>query len=299
MLKAFSPKTVGILFTVVGFSIFAFGDLTLKITGQGYSPFEVALYMNYFTIISIIPVVFYCGGFKKVMTTQSLKRHALRSYFMLINFLCIIYALTQLSMASVYLIVFTMPFILNILAIILFKERISILRWAAIFLGFLGVLLAMRPGVVPFDFAILFLIAGTACNACAIITVKTISKQDHWLSYTCYVMIFQTPILAALVLLKGGSLLPDFTDTKYLPWFIIGGSAYVAALSLLPQALQRIDASIIGALLYLVFPWGVFYGYYFFGDVPDSWTLGGAVIIILSGIFLIYREHKENSKLLD
>ena len=65
----------------------------------------------------------------------------------------------------------------------------------------------------------------------------------------------------------------------------------------LPQAYQKIEASIVGALVYLVFPWGLLYGYFIFGDVADRWTLTGAAIIIAGGLYLIYREKLEDSKL--
>lgn len=294
-----SMKTTGVIFTLLGFSIFSFADVCLKITSSGYNPFAVALYMNVFTIIFITPVILYCGGFKKIAKTASLKLHGLRSYFMMINFLCVIYAFSQLPLAMAYIIVFTMPFMLNILAIIIFKEKISPHRWLAILIGITGVIIAMRPGLEPFTLAMGVAIFGTFFNASAASTVKFIPRSDHWLSYAFYVMVFQTPILATIVLYQGGTLLPDLTNWKLMPWFLAGGLAYIAALSLIPQALQRIDASIVGSLIYIAFPWGVFYGYFIFNDVPDLWTLAGAVIIIGSGLFLIYREKIEDSKLLE
>jgi drug/metabolite transporter (DMT)-like permease len=297
-MKNLSIKTVGILFTVMGFSIFSFTDLCLKVTSGAYDPFSIALYMNIFTMIFMLPVIFYCGGFRIITATKSLKFHALRSYLMLVNFLCIIYAFNQLSLATAYIIIFTMPFMLNILAMFFFKEHISPSRWIAISIGFIGVLVAMRPGIEPITFAMIALVIGTLFNASSTIANKFIDKRDHWLSYAFYLLLFQTPVLAAIVLYRGGTILPNLTDWSMMPWFIAAGVAYIAALSLIPQAIQRIDASILGSLLYLVFPWGVFYGYFIFNDTPDRWTLLGAVIIITSGLFLIYREKVEDSKLL-
>ncbi len=112
-------------------------------------------------------------------------------------------------------------------------------------------------------------------------------------------MIFQTPVLAAMILFRGGTLIPDFTDINMIAWLFASGSAFAIGLSLFPQALHRIDASILGSLVYIVFPWGVFYGFFIFDELPDRWTLLGAVIIIASGLFLIYREKVEDSKLLE
>jgi len=290
-------RTRGLLFALTAYSIFAFTDVCLKVTTKAYDAFAVGLYMNYFTILFLIPVIFYCGGFKKVAATKNIKMHLFRAGMMLINFICIIYAFSELPLTTVYVIVFCMPFILNILAVIFLKEQISIHRWTSIVIGFIGVLIALRPGYTPLGLAILATGLGTLLLACSSIAVRYIDKKDHWLSYTIYLMGSQTPILMAIVFYRGDPLLPDLTDMTTIPWFLAGGILYVIALSLMPQAYQKTDASIVGGLIYLVFPWGLLYGYFIFNDVADLWTLIGAAIIILGGLYLVYREKVEASKL--
>ena len=248
-----------------------------------------------FTSLFLIPVILKNGGFKKVLNTKQFKLHALRCYLMMINFVCIIYAFSQLPLANVYTIIFTIPFIVNILAMFILKEQISAHRWIAITCGLVGVLIALRPGVVPISIPMICVIIGATVFACSIIVTKKIDKQDHWLSFTTYLMMFQTPILAAIVLWQGGTLLPDFTQLPAMFWFVTGGLGYVLGLSAQPAALKRIDASVVSGLIYIVFPWGIIYGYFIFGDTLDLWTSVGAVIIILSGIYLIYREKKEST----
>lgn len=250
-------------------------------------------------LICLIPMTFYKGGFRKVLKTNSLKLHALRSYFMLGGFLSIIYGLSALPIPTVYVIVFTMPFILNILSMVILKEVVSKHRWFAIVLGIIGVIIALRPDEAPIGFAVLIAAMAPFFSSCGTLTIKFIGKDDHWLSYALYVLIFQTPVLMAIVLFNGGTALPDMSDISILPWIMGGGAAFSFGLTLIPQAVKRIDASVVGSLVYIVFPWGVLYGFFLFRDVVDGWTLLGAAIIIASGLFLIYREHKEHSKLLD
>lgn len=295
MLKNLSNKTLGILITVTAFSIFAFTDVAVKVTSEKYDTFAIALYMNIFTSLFLLPMIFHAGGVKTALKTQNLKLHTLRSYFMLTNFLCMIYAFSQVPITTAYTIVFCMPFIMSFLAMLLLKEKVSSHHWIAIALGTIGILIALRPGLEPISLGIILAFCGTMCNASGAITVKFISKKDHWLSYVCYMMIFQTPILMAINVYRGNSMLPDFTDWSMMPWFLAGGLGYAVALSLIPQALQRINASLVGALLYSVFIWGIIYGYFIFGDTLDLWTSIGAIIIILSGIYLIYREKKESA----
>ena len=190
-----------------------------------------------------------------------------------------------------------MPFLLNILAIFILKEKISFYRWLAIVIAFIGILIALRPGIVPLNSGAIAALGVAFFLACATITVKFISPNDKWLSFICYPMLIQTPPLGLLTYVQGDPLLPAWSLITW-GWLITGGLAFAIGLSLLPQAIKRIDASIFGSLLYISFIWGTLYGYFIFNDVPDLWTLLGAVIIIASGLYLIYREKVEDSKLL-
>lgn len=298
-MKNLPVKTQGILFAAMGFSVIALADVCLKKAGMHYNAFEVGFFVNIATLFFLTPMTLYKGGFKKVLKTKSLKFHALRSYFMLCGFLSIIYALSALPIPTVYVIVFTGPFILNILALAILKEHISGHRWLAIVLGITGVIVALRPDEMPLEFAMFIAALTPFFSSCGTMTIKFIDKNDHWLSYALYVLIFQTPVIACIVLAQGGSLLPDMGDLTTLAWIMGAGCAFSFGLSLIPQAVQRVDTSVVGSLLYIVFPWGVFYGFFLFGDVVDGWTLLGAAIIIASGLFLIYRERQEDSKLLE
>ena len=257
----------------------------------------VALYMNIFTTLFLLPIALKAGGFRKVLKTNNIKMHILRALFMLCNFLCFIYALGKMPMTTFYVIVFLIPFVLNILAWVILKERISGYRWLAIFIATIGVIIALRPDTVPITLPVIVAFAVCFFNSGANITIKFIDKKDHWLSYPLYLMIVQTPIIIALMLMKGIPLTPEMSTSLWF-WLMGGGFAFAIALTLLPQAVQRIDMSLIGPFIYLAFPWGLFYGFFIFDELPDRWTLLGAVIIIASGIFLIYREKIEDSKLL-
>jgi len=291
-MKNLSTKAKGILLVLASLSTFAIADVCVKSTSMAFDPLTVALYLNIFTTLFLLPTIFKVGGFKKALKTTTIKMHFIRSMLMLCNFLSIIYALGHLPVASFYVIVFCTPFVLNILAMLILKERISMLRWSAIFIALIGIVIAFRPDSIPFTLPAMIALLSCLFNAGAILTVRFIDKNDHWVSYTTYLMIFQTPIILALMVINNIPLIPDI-NLHFMLWFIGGGLAYAAGLSMFPQAIKRVDASIVSALFYTVFPWGIIYGYFIFDDVPDRWTLLGAVIIIGSGLFLIYREHVE------
>ena len=92
-------------------------------------------------------------------------------------------------------------------------------------------------------------------------------------------------------------LLPHTMTIEPTIWMILGGVSFAAGLALLPQGMKLLDASLFGSLFYVIFPWGVIFGYIFFNDIIDVWTILSAVIIVSSGFYLLYRERREGSKL--
>ena len=209
-------KTLGIVLGITAFSFTALGDVATKSLTSHYNVFTVGYYLNLFTITFLIPVIIYTGGFKKALHTKSLKFHILRSLFMTGIFLSIIYAFGNLPLTKTYTIVFTTPFILNILAMLFFKEKISLYRWLSIFVAFIGVFIALRPGIVPLNLGALAAIGTALFLACASLTVKYIDHKDHWLTFICYPMLVQTPILAALVYFLVKSLCRALKAQHYL-----------------------------------------------------------------------------------
>jgi S-adenosylmethionine uptake transporter len=297
-MKHLSKKTQGVLFGLTAFTILSFADTCTKALTSYYDVFAVGLYLNYFTIAALIPAVIRTGGFKKAYQTESLKFHCLRSCFMLTIFISIIYALKNLPIANTYTITYTMPFILNLLAMVLLKERISVFRWLAITAAFAGVVIALRPGTMELNSGTLAAFSVAIFLACAAVTVKFISEKDKWITFVMYPMAIQTPILAVIVWSREQPLLPEFSTIPYL-WLLGGGILFAAGLSLIPQAIKRIDSSVFGYTQYITFIWAVLLGYLVFGDILDLWTAAGAAIIVASGVFLIYREKIEHSKILD
>ena len=111
------------------------------------------------------------------------------------------------------------------------------------------------------------------------------------MTYNFYVMLVQTPALGAILVYNNGWNI-SLPSLNSLPWFIGGGFAYAAGLAFLPLALKTIDASIVGTIQYTGLIWGSFLGFLIFQEIPTQTTIIGATIIVISGMYLIYREQK-------
>jgi drug/metabolite transporter (DMT)-like permease len=151
--------------------------------------------------------------------------------------------------------------------------------------------MAFNLGTLAAMVVALFLAANT-------ITVKFIHAKDHWMTFIAYPMMIQTPVIAFIVALREQPLFPEWSLIPWL-WMICGGFFFAIGLILLPQAIKRTETPIFGYTQYITFLWAVILGYFIFSDMLDVWTATGAMIIVASGIFLIYREKVENSEILE
>ena len=124
-MKNLSTKAIGVIVGLSAFSILSFGDVAIKSVTHYMDTLTTGLYMNLFTILFLLPLVFFYG-FRKAFFSKTMKFHIIRSLFMLGTYLGMIFTFNLLPLATSYTIGFLMPFILNILAFFVMKEKISI-----------------------------------------------------------------------------------------------------------------------------------------------------------------------------
>jgi drug/metabolite transporter (DMT)-like permease len=161
-------------------------------------------------------------------------------------------------------------------------------RWAAIMVGFIGVLIVVRPGTDVFSLAIIWsILAATTYSLYSIVTRK-LAMQESQPSLVFYSSIFATVLLAPPALIYGqvpGSTF-DWLLLASLGAFGLGGHA------LLVKASRLASASKLAPFVYSQLLWMTGLGFIVFGDVPDGWTMVGASIICISGIYIMNRERQ-------
>lgn len=281
----------GVIFALVGFAFLCMGDAFLKKNAIQYDIVYVAFINNLFSILTLLILATFNGGYKNLIHTKSLKVQVFRGCISLLVYLTFIYAVSKMPIAQLYTIVFSQPFILSLLAFFLLKQKLGIHRITAICFGFVGVVVAFQPDLNAINTTAFIALLCAFLFACNNILVKFIDSNDHWMSYVFYVLLIQTPVLGGILFLSSDTniTLPEKTS---LPWYLISGFAYTVGLALIPIALKLIDASIVGAAQYTGLIWGSLFGLLIFNEIPTITTLIGAVIIISSGLYLIYKEHK-------
>lgn len=292
-----SRAMTGIIFAAAAYGIVSFGDALIKRAMELHELVTIALYTNIATLFFLLAIAPMAGGYRRMIKTSNTKMHITRALLLLATYMTFLYAIANMPIAQTYTFYLTQPFILAILAHYILNQKIGLHRIISIILGFCGVLIVLRPGALPIEMASISALVCACLFASANMMVKFMDERDSWMTYVFYAMLVQIPLLSGYLVYNGGLQALQFPSNAALPWIISGGLCYTCALGLFPMAMQRIDAAVFGALEYSILFWGTLFGYIFFAEVPDRWTSAGALVIVASGLYLVYRERKAHLNL--
>ncbi|MFA5592247.1 MAG: DMT family transporter [Micavibrio sp.] len=294
-MKLAQNKTAfGMALAAVGFSLYSIGDVFIKLGAEHYPPEKVALFINLFFLPILLILSNRVGGLKATLKTKHLKLHILRGLFGAAVFFCMTTGFVKLGMAMSYTLIFAGPFIMSVLSIYFLGEKIGIHRWASIITGFIGVLVVLRPGVVPLEPAALAIILAAFCFAGSNIIIRRIGEGEPLLAFSLFTCLTSTIVFGTVTLWKGDLSLPS---TDHLWFFAATALFHVFANFSVSRAFQTTDTSLAAPFHYVQLLWGLAFGYLLFGQGIDVWTGLGGAIIVGSGIYMIHREHVRSRSL--
>jgi drug/metabolite transporter (DMT)-like permease len=196
-----------------------------------------------------------------------------------------VYGVRSLSIAQATTISFLSPMLVTVLSIPLLQEIVGIRRWAAVLAGLCGMLIVVRPGLGGFQPAALFGVASSFCWAFALIITRKISNTD-----TAQTTVLWSAGIGATLL----TLLLPIQAVWPAPWqwglSLVLGVLASAGQWLVILGHRHAAASLLAPFFYTQLLWVTGLGFLVFGNLPDQWTLGGASIIIASGLYTAHRE---------
>jgi drug/metabolite transporter (DMT)-like permease len=194
-------------------------------------------------------------------------------------------AVSYLPLVDVTAIGFLAPLILTGLGHFVLRERVGVRRWLAIMVGFVGVLVIIRPGFSTFHWAMVIALAMAASNALYQLATRMLAGVD-----SAQTTIFFTNLVGTV----GFSLMIPFfwTPPGLLGWVALAALGFLGGLGhyLLIQAFADAPVSMLAPFTYTAIVWVTISGYLVFDQLPDLWTIVGAAVIIGSGIYVLYRE---------
>lgn len=295
MSKHLSPIYKVLLLAVLGNAGFAVSDAAVKYLTPHYSTYQIISCDLLITSVLFLLFSSKLGGLRSLRDPQNAKFHALRGLLNLLGSLVIVYLFSIFPLTSVYTVIFLMPFIMTLIAIPVYKERVKLHRWVTMVIGFSGILIAFQPWNNDMPLHLwLPLLAAPFCFGALHLTMRSIKgSSDLAVGFypTCLSGLFAMP----LVLMNGGYV--PFTPLHFA---VLCCSALGIAVGFfcLSRAFHKADASLVSPMQYTQILWGVLFGIFVFGDLPNPWVLSGAAVVILSGIHLIRHERSNTPPLI-
>ena len=282
MSKFKSLESMGMLFAVMAYFSFSLLDAVQKTAIIYHSVFQILLVKYTFVLL----LSFFESRRKKNYTfykSENIKIQLLRSILSIIESACFILSFRYLSLADAHSIASLTPVLVVALSAIILREHVSLRTWVAIFIGFIGVLIIMRPGLSIFDPKSLIPLAGAFFLSIYQIVTRKASEKD-----STETSLFYTSIVGIILMgIIGYSFWQPLMDYSIL-FFIAIGIFFSLGLYFQIIALSMARAGIIQPFHYTLIFWAIILGYIFYDDFPDIPTLIGASVITVSGIYTLY-----------
>ncbi len=282
---ASASRLKGIGFYCLALICFTTLDTCAKWLGQSLNPLLV-VWFRY--VVSVVLVFLVLNPWTRPGVFRSARPglQLLRSLMLLLSTALNFLALQHLQLAETISITFAAPLLIALLAGPTLGEWVGPRRLIAIGVGFAGVLVVMRPGVEGFHPAVMYVLGGVVAYAFYSILTRMLAAHDS--SETTMVYSGVVGALAMSLLLPAVWSPP--ADALSWGLILIMGAAGAVGHWLVIGAHRRAPASTLAPFMYTQLLWMVLAGWLIFGQLPDRWTLIGGMIVMGSGLYLLYRE---------
>ncbi|MBL8789116.1 MAG: DMT family transporter [Rhizobiales bacterium] len=196
-------------------------------------------------------------------------------------------SLRYLPIADTLAIFFVQPIIVTALSPLLLREHVGIRRWITVAIGFIGVLIIIRPGLQEFNMGVVYALLAGFCSALYIIITRHLTGKA-----IAIVTTFQTSVIGAIGLSAALPLYWMNVSMNQMLLLVLLGAIAIAGHFLITKAYDHAEASLLSPFSYTEMIMAVAAGWYFFGDFPDAYTFLGVAILISCAIYISVRERK-------
>lgn len=278
------PVRIGLWMIVTAVS---FGAMvgTVRYLSAEMDVLVLSFWRNVFAALAVVPWLI-GAGFGE-LKTRRLGLYTVRSAIFVASTISLFMAVAVLPLAEATALSFTAPLFATVLAVWLLKENVTPGRWAAVAVGFAGVLIILRPGIAAFDPIALVVLFSAATFAGTVVTGKMLAATERSAPTVFYLSALAVPL----------SLLPalfvwHWPDPQQWAWLVLLGVLASVNMYGVQRALRIGDASQTTPFDFLRLPCSALVGYLAFAEQPDVWTWIGAAVILASAFVIARSETK-------
>ncbi len=304
-----SPLLQAIAIMALGKLLFAIQDAIIKELSGAYPMHEIMSIRGLIAIPILLVLIYFTVGLKSIGQHRP-GYHLLRGFLMFSAFMAFYVGLTEISLTTATALFFTAPFFITLLSVFLLGERVGSRRIAGIVVGFVGVLIVLRPDGDDFKLVALLPVVAAALYA----TCQVLVRFARLTAPPSIMSLYASITFALLAPITGlvFAFVPQVTaqspsaQALYLPWTMPDGidillltfTGLTSALGFMfmSRAYQSAEASQIAPFEYIMIVWVTILSYLIWDEIPDLPTLIGIAVIILSGIYVMRREERRQQK---
>ena len=283
-----SGKTVNsaIILLVIGNALALISDVFVKLLEPGAPIFQFAFLRCVITLLLLLPLA---GQLNREHLFSGFKIHAVRAHIHLAGILCMVVALGNLPLATANAVFYAAPILVMVLSVFLFREKLTPLSVFAVFSGFGGIIVILRP--VEFNWAAIAALAAALTLSINAVMVRKLPKEQTTVHKLLLNYLLIIPAAGALAIWEGAA-----WDSSIL--ISAGGSAvFILGYNItVLLAYKQVDANQVTSAEYTGLIWAVLIGWIGFNEMPDLWfAIGSAMIVvplILVGLGSRQRSHR-------
>ncbi len=298
-----SSAKLGALCAAISVIFFSINDVAIKFLSGGYALHQVVLIRSVIGLILILVLIAPLTDGWAIARTKRLKMHMLRGLCVVFANMTFFLGLAAMELADAVAIFFISPLVITVFSVIFLGETVGSRRWAAIAVGFVGVLIMMRPGTDAFQLASLLPLAAAFCYAGIHVITRRIGGTESAATMAFYIQIMFIIVCLAMGLAVGDGRFGDQSDPSLAfllrawdwplpadyPVFLVIGTGIAIGGYLISQAYRVTEASFVAPFEYLALPMSVVWGMLFFDEYPQALDYIGMALILGAGLFTIWR----------
>ena len=304
-MKTTNSNIQGVSFLVLAMLILSIQNIAVKWIGGDYSVLEIVTFRSLVALPCTLLFYRYEGR-RGLPTTQQHKLEYVRGIFLFLSYTTHMMGLAALMLADIESIRYSGPLMITFLSVVMLGEKVGPRRWLALIVGFIGVLLIVRPGSATFNLGSIFILISVLFYALNVVTTRKLQTTDGSATmayYSSLVYLVAAFILSPLAIIVGeppnahpsiAFLFRAWAMPTLLDWSIMSGLGLVWAggMYFIARAYSAAQASVAAPFEYVSLPINMMWGFVIWHEIPTVMTLAGAFLTLFSGLYVLYREQR-------
>lgn len=282
-LTGLPPDIRGALWMIAAAACFAGMAGGIRVVASHLHPFEIAFFRSFFGLVWMLPWILRVGV--RALRTRKLGLYILRSVTSGGSMLAQFTAVAFMPLADAIALNFTYPLFAIIAAALMLGERVGRARWIATGIGFLGVIVIVRPGFQALTWIYFLPLLAAAFSAWSTVSIKQLSVTESANAIVTYMTLLMTPMLLVPALFVWTT-----PDLEALLWLLMIGAFGTLGHLTLTRAFAVTEASAVTPFDFFRLPFVAAVGFLAFGEIPDIWTWLGAGVIVAAAVRLARRD---------